>query len=595
MIRQFFIENFKSFAEPTAASLDELLVVAGSNSGGKSTIIQALLLLSQTLENPRPDVVLDLGGKYVQFAEFGEAVFGRPNTLDAGFTIGFDVDVDEPDPLTEETFFGDFYLSRIFSGSPRRSKKDKPSKTTNPISIRITFRSDQSGTPLIESAIYEKNIYSLGKVTLSMVRDRGSKYRTTIEINSRSSKKTISPDDILRRFKKMISESETQSSVRSRGVLNERFFMEPFIKFGFSIEKVPSIGSELVKIVQNLNKVKTDPEKILNLFLDVLRYTFQEGLVSSSLQKMPFDHFLLPFSARVFSIGEGDAVFRIEHSVYRYVRFFDAMFGQATSEIRNFLRRIKYIGPLRAKPERAYLAIGSPIDIGNAGENAVPILWLYQNDRILSKTSIGGESNERKLVLAVQDWLQEFGIAYSFHITKPKRVIYQAELESAPGSKTMVTIADVGFGVSQLLPVIVAGLRAPKDSTLILEQPEIHLHPRLQGKLADFLICMVELGKKVIVETHSEHLINMLRLRIAQDKSGYLQKKIGIIFVRNWQQMPTLQRKAEDKDKQGSYIENLRVDGYGKIINWPPDFFPEATNLNEEILKAMMDKFSGGE
>lgn len=595
MIRQFYIENFKSFAEPTTANLDDLLVIAGSNSGGKSTIIQALLLLSQTLENPRPDVVLDLGGKYIQFAEFSEAVFGRPNSLDTGFTIGFDVDVDESDPLSEDVF-KDIYLRKLNIGTSRRSKRDKSSKTTNSICIRITFGSDRSGTPLIQSAVYEKNINGLGKVTLSIIRDRGSKYRTTIERNSRSDKKTISPDDILRRFEKVISESETQSSARSRRVSYERFFMEPFIKFGFLIEEVPSIGGELVKIVQNVDGVKTDQENIHNIFLDILRYTFKEELVTRTLQKMPFDHFLLPlFFPRVLSIGEEKAVFRIEEGMYRYVRFFDAMFGQAISEIRNFLRKIKYIGPLRAKPERAYLAIGSPIDIGNAGENAVPILWLYQNDKILSKTSIGGETNERKLVLAVQDWLQEFGIAYSFHITKPKRVIYQAELESAPGSKTMVTIADVGFGVSQLLPVIVAGLRAPKDSTLVLEQPEIHLHPRLQGKLADFLICMVELGKKVIVETHSEHLINMLRLRIAQDKSGNLQKKIGIIFVRNWQQLPALQRKAEDKDRQGSYIENLRVDEYGKIINWPPDFFPETTNLNEEILKAMMEKFPGGE
>lgn len=225
-----------------------------------------------------------------------------------------------------------------------------------------------------------------------------------------------------------------------------------------------------------------------------------------------------------------------------------------------------------------------------AGENAVPILWLNQNENIAYKTKIGSEQRTNKLGIGVKEWLDEFGIASAFHITKPKQVIYQAELESSPGSGVMVTIADVGFGVSQLLPVIVAGLRAPKGSTLILEQPEIHLHPRLQGKLADFLICLVELDKKIIVETHSEHLINMLRLRIIQDKSGKLKERIRILFVKRYDQSTNNLLEKEDSSK-GSYIESLQMDEYGQILNWPTDFFPESSDLNEEILKAMMEKF----
>jgi len=252
------------------------------------------------------------------------------------------------------------------------------------------------------------------------------------------------------------------------------------------------------------------------------------------------------------------------------------------------LRSIQYIGPLRAKPERAYLSVGTPIEIGNAGEYAVPILWVNQNEKIRQKTKIGEEPVITSLAKATKEWLQEFGLSNSFHITKPNRVIYQAQLESNPGSNIMVTIADVGFGVSQLLPVIVAGLWAQVGSTLVLEQPEIHLHPRLQGKLADFLICMAELEKNIIVETHSEHLINMLRLRIIQDTSNEIKKKIGILFVRSQKQSKKIVK------QQGSKIENLKVDDFGKIINWPADFFSETGDLNENILKARFEKLSKG-
>ena len=146
----------------------------------------------------------------------------------------------------------------------------------------------------------------------------------------------------------------------------------------------------------------------------------------------------------------------------------------------------------------------------------------------------------------------------------------------------MVTIADVGFGVSQLLPVVLASLRAPIGATLIFEQPELHLHPRLQGKLADFFICMVELGKKVIVETHSEHFINMLRLRIAEDTTAELHNKVGILFVRG------------PMRGGGSHVESLQVDEYGGVVNWPPDFFPEHGDITEKILRAMFSKHSRG-
>ena len=78
--------------------------------------------------------------------------------------------------------------------------------------------------------------------------------------------------------------------------------------------------------------------------------------------------------------------------------------------------------------------------------------------------------------------------------------INQVQLNS---SGVEVSLPDVGFGVSQILPILVECLRVKEGETIILEQPEIHLHPSLQSKLADFFICMAKSGKNLVIETHS--------------------------------------------------------------------------------------------
>ena len=88
--------------------------------------------------------------------------------------------------------------------------------------------------------------------------------------------------------------------------------------------------------------------------------------------------------------------------------------------------------------------------------------------------------------------------------------------KSAGGPETLIT--DVGFGVSQILPVLVLCFYAPKGSTIILEQPEIHLHPAVQAGLADVLIdAYKRRDVQIIVESHSEHFLRRLQRRVAEE------------------------------------------------------------------------------
>jgi len=189
------------------------------------------------------------------------------------------------------------------------------------------------------------------------------------------------------------------------------------------------------------------------------------------------------------------------------------------------------------------------------------------------------EPVESDLMGAVAEIFLSLGVIEPIDVSSTKRLIYQVlfEIGEAPFKK-QVTMADVGFGMSQLLPIIVMGLRSPESSILVFEQPEIHLHPKLQSNLADFMLRLAISGKQVLVETHSDYFIHRLRRRIAEDKSDKLRDQISILFVR-----PAFEGK-------GAVIEPLRVDKYGVIENWPPDFFPESGDEAEAIIRASLEK-----
>ena len=126
------------------------------------------------------------------------------------------------------------------------------------------------------------------------------------------------------------------------------------------------------------------------------------------------------------------------------------------------------------------------------------------------------------------------------------------------GASTRVLLTDVGFGVSQVLPVVTLLYYVPEGSTVVLEQPEIHLHPAVQSALADVLIDAVQKRSiQVIIESHSEHLLQRLQLRIAEEKLA--ASDIALYFV--------------DLDRGVSGATQLEIDLLGYISNWPDGFF----------------------
>ncbi len=239
----------------------------------------------------------------------------------------------------------------------------------------------------------------------------------------------------------------------------------------------------------------------------------------------------------------------------------------------SFLRSITYVGPLRAHPRRYYQWSGaSTATIGHAGEDAIPLLVaeLTRRPAPLSPFSHQlplfdlDEPPSRPTVDAIRTWLQRLGIAHEVQLEPlaPGSRIWQFLVRTAPGGPA-VNIADGGFGVSQILPVVVALLAAKRGSLVILDHPELHLHPRVQMDLADLLIYITEASDiQVLLESHSEHLLARLQRRIAErgtGTSGLSSSDLRLYFCR--------------LSEGASVLEQLDVDESGTISNWPTDFF----------------------
>jgi predicted ATPase len=178
------------------------------------------------------------------------------------------------------------------------------------------------------------------------------------------------------------------------------------------------------------------------------------------------------------------------------------------------------------------------------------------------------------LVKAVIDWLKYLDVAESVE-THDRGFGYELKV-ILPGIAKPLDLVHVGTGVSRVLPLLVMCLLAPMDSTLIIEQPELHLHPAVQTRLGDFFLAMALSGKQCLIETHSEYLMNRLRLRLALAQDDSLNDLLKTYFV-------------EKRGLESSFLEVL-VNEYGAIKDWPKGFFDQSLSEDAAILRASMSK-----
>lgn len=231
----------------------------------------------------------------------------------------------------------------------------------------------------------------------------------------------------------------------------------------------------------------------------------------------------------------------------------DADLGQAIREsvglVRNTLKDLHYLGPLRPPPMREVVWLQQiPSRLGAMGTETVQAL-------------LGNERHEdpSKLKLAIGHWLKQMDLGDGIEVSRMGRGrLYQIDIQR-DGRRT--NLIDVGYGVSQVLPVIVLLHFVPPGSVLLIEDPEAHLHPAAQAALADMF---VEVGKErnlqILIETHSEHMFRRLQFLMAAEKLA--PSDCALYYV--------------EREVPSATLTRLEVDEYGRVKNWPKDMFGNA-------------------
>lgn len=202
---------------------------------------------------------------------------------------------------------------------------------------------------------------------------------------------------------------------------------------------------------------------------------------------------------------------------------------------------INHVSPLRAHPKRYYM-----LDKANV---------TYSLDTLDGDAIAEALKENEEIKKKVNKWFENFKL--SVDVEEFKEVIHHLKVKQ---NGLSLDITDVGFGISQVLPIIIQGFLSKNNSLTIIEQPEIHLHPKMQADLADLFIDMVKIneGKAVIVETHSEYLLKRLRRRISEGKIKPEMVSICLFHPQT--------------DKEGARIEHLNIEKKG-FFEWPESFY----------------------
>lgn len=233
--------------------------------------------------------------------------------------------------------------------------------------------------------------------------------------------------------------------------------------------------------------------------------------------------------------------------------------------IQRFVQSLIHVPGLRGNPERAYrIADSGTLFPGSFESYVASIISKWKAD----------PKQRNKLASLVKD-LADLGLASSIetHRINDTRLEVRVSRHSGCSDSDSVNIADVGFGVSQALPVLVALLAAKEKQVVYIEQPELHLHPRAQHRLARIIARAIAAGVRVVIETHSSILLRGIQTLVANRTLD--RGRVALYWFR------------QDPKSGRSVVSQAKLDAQGAFGDWPADFDEVSLNAEDEYLNAV--------
>lgn len=261
-----------------------------------------------------------------------------------------------------------------------------------------------------------------------------------------------------------------------------------------------------------------------------------------------------------------------------------ALLRELQETIAEFFEKIEHARPLRPEPRRLFV-------MDDSQQRRWREMGLHGFLRLLR----GEEDISRARLEELNTWLRRLKLGDSIwaetHTDSPDRAIVTSLfLDEGEDGVRKVNLADMGYGVSQVLPVLVQAILAQPGELVIVEQPELHLHPAAQAEMGDVFIAMAKRGVRFLIETHSEHLLLRLRRKIAESSAGKIAEENQQYLVAD-----SLRAYFVDRGESTSHVETIGIDSSGRMSS-PPGFrgffaddLRELALLNQAILDAQTE------
>ncbi len=521
------IKNLRCFKDTGNINLKPLTIAVGKNSCGKSTLLRVFPLFKQSLETKTSEPILWYG-RYVDFGEFSQSK--TKNNI--GETIDFEFSFDIPIKNSSHFFF---------------EETESIVENTN-----ITLHISKDIISKIDILIFNKNIiitYNMHKNTANIAIDNIN-YKdvpifNTSEIGSIIPNININGvnaiNDIERfAFSQIFMSNGKEISHQIKGNDFLRLIFD-IVKKTNAIDENNCIICVYLKLIENIldfdNAYREIRENLSGKNKDNEFNIF--GRISSKTKekKHTIDMLIELLKQSEDKISQ--------HIIVLYI---PTIIKNCNSYLSDFFENVKYIAPVRATAERYYRKQGLDIqDVDSRGENVATILQSMKPTE---------QTNFTK-------WLNSnFGFEISTSSTEGHISLY------IKSNKLKANIADTGFGYSQILPILLMlwktmnKTNSTDEKQIVIEQPELHLHPKMQVQLVDAMIALIndDIPIKFLLETHSETIINYLGKKI--EEKNLDRNTVNILLV--------------EQDKNN--ISNIRQVNYsddGYLEEWPLDFFQE--------------------
>jgi len=631
MITRWRLFNFKSVKSDTSLEFGPLTIFAGPNSSGKSTWIQSLLLVSQTLSNRVRSRSVVLNGSLTRLGQFDDlkSYGGDANEI----VIGCECEPRGDSPIM--TLEGPQTTGRrmVFYGRSTDQLKgvscelafdaniDSPQRDLYQLQPQL-YSCRVGATVRGEDNVDSKSWIELRRASLASADSVADKIRTLNleEPDNDVVKKSLELDVSLDEDSPQDIKSE-YATAEPVGCFTRHYLPETLgLRINLAEEEaramVSAICEESPRGLRRRMGPDRDvaiPEQVIAVLMEMLGPELMSEVLPETHQanldigQTPSSVTLRGWSTQVrrLPVGRRSEIRKRIQTAPGLTAKLVAAFkegkptrfivipNQPPSDVMGgimyldyfFTNAMKYLGPLRDEPKALYpLATGiDPSDVGLRGEYTAAVLDLHKGKRIrylptssFQSPDVKPTTSVRTLEAAVTDWLFYFGVAESV-VTADKGKLGHELKVVPPGLTQPHDLTHVGVGVSQVLPILVMCLLAEPDTTLVFEQPELHLHPKVQTLLGDFFLSMSLLGKQCVLETHSEYLINRLRFRAAAEKDkGEFSKAMKMYFV--------------EKRGDTSIFRPVVVNEFGAIPDWPDGFFDQSQSEAEQILRAATRK-----